>query len=613
MMAAGLRDSKDKKCKQHRRVQVTMAAEPGGAVARKGNVLCLIGAGLSALIVLRELTRAVADRAHTLNAPLTVLIVDEQDQDQFGRGLAYASPWQAQFAECRGSRAELLNSPAVRMSLAAVIGPDGDFVQWLQQHSSRWQQLLGLVAVVDSSALEAQGGADWPEWECQAIKRWLAFNQAKLSAGHYETVYFPRCVYGEYLSDIGRQALHDAAAAELDVRYIRARATGFSTLNPGDGPHAISVTYASGEVQTLACDQFVYAAGDLPPSPLGVDTTGSAVVDNPYTHAPHRHTRIDAIRETLGDTSATVFTLALAGCGASAMDQLWAIRNDPVIMHALRQGAMRVVVVAPGHFPHAGSILENPDSEQQADPLRFIQPPQLQVITGAVARHLDPASLATAGEYFAAVESVLAELNLDHNPHLFMTFLRQFGAVEQTIRDGLSDIENFACNYHARLEAQLLFTPPEYWQALADIRSLDGALQIIAGRAIRVTEEGAGLRLTTDTAGSLHCAMLVNCTGARNPFACSSAPGILADLIACQLGVHNFTGGFTTSLDGRLQRPDGDYSHSAFLCTQGSIGLSEPAAGGAATFIVSNRLTAVRVAERAQRVAEMLAEAVAQV
>jgi uncharacterized NAD(P)/FAD-binding protein YdhS len=593
-----------------------MAVEAGRSAGSerhsKGNVLCLIGAGLSALIVLRELTRAVADRVDKRNAPLTVLIVDEQDQDQFGRGLAYASPWQAQFAGRRGTRAELLNSPAVRMSLASVIGPDGDFVHWLQQHSSRWQQLLGVATAADAPVLAAPGGADWPEWERRAIKRWLAFNRAKLSAGHYETIYFPRCVYGEYLSDIAGKMFTDAAAAGLDVRYLRARATGFSTLDPEHGPHAISVTHASGEVQTLVCDLFVYTAGDLAPTPLGEDSMGSAVVEDPYTHAPHRHARIDAIRRALRSAQAAPFTLALAGCGASAMDQLWAIRNDAVIMHALRQGTMKVVLVAPGRLPNAGSILEAPDSEQQTDPLRFIQTTQQQLIADAVARYLDPASLATAQAYFAAVESVLAELDLDHNPHLFMTFLRHLGAVEQTIRDGLSDIENFARNYHARLEALLLFTPAEYWQALADIRALDGALESIAGRVVSVKQEGDSLMLTTDTAGALSCAMLVNCTGARNPFDRSGLPSILGDLIACQLGVHNLTGGLTTSLEGRLLLPDGTYSRSAFLCTQGSIGLCQPAAGGAVTFIGANRLTAVRVAERAQRVAAMLAEAVVQ-
>jgi hypothetical protein len=97
--------------------------------------------------------------------------------------------------------------------------------------------------------------------------------------------------------------------------------------------------------------------------------------------------------------------------------------------------------------------------------------------------------------------------------------------------------------------------------------------------------------------------MLVNCTGARNPFVNSSNPVVLDDLIHSQLGVHNFTGGLATSSEGRLRMAGGGYSSTAYLATQASIGLSQPSASGRTTFIGSNRLTAVRVAQLAQRMA----------
>ena len=105
--------------------------------------------------------------------------------------------------------------------------------------------------------------------------------------------------------------------------------------------------------------------------------------------------------------------------------------------------------------------------------------------------------------------------------------------------------------------------------------------------------------------------MFINCTGIRNHFLFVSQSEILDDLVTCRLCVSNYTGGLKTSLEGRLQLADGSYSDSAYLCTQASIGLVQPATGGVSTFIGANRLTAVRVAEMAQRVATSIADAVA--
>ena len=585
--------------------------EPGVVGESSGKTLCIAGGGLAALIVLRELTQAITLHDKKMQAPLAIVIVNDGEPDQFGRGLAYASPWQPQYPQNRGSRAELLNSPAVRMSLETVIGVDGDFVHWLQQHACRWQQLLGLQRDTERNSLELRSAPDWPAWESGALERWLDFNRDKLLAGRYETVYFPRCVYGEFLSDIARKVYTTAATAGLSIRTVRGRAMRFSTRNPDLGPHVITIRSDTGELQSLVCHQFVYTAGDMAPSPLcGDPVIHSGVVENPYSNNPHRHARIDSIRQALSGSPGETFTLAIAGCGASAMDQLWAIRNDPSLMSALQQRRMRIVVVAPGRFPHPGTILEPVTRATEIDPLRWIKESEQALIADVVARHLAPQNLPTAEAYFAATERALEELQLDRSPHLFMTFLRQFGAVEQVIKGGLSDIENFAQRFHAKLEAKLVFTPHEYWQALADMRLLDNALEQLHGRIAQVRVAKGGLTLTTDSAVSLACSMLINCTGANNPFEGKQQPEILGDLIRSKLGVDNFTGGLATSSEGQLHFAGGGYSRSTFLCTQGSVGLSRSSRGGAATFIGSNRLTAVRVAERAQRIAVTIAETV---
>jgi len=588
-----------------------MTPDPGLEKEGSGKTLCIVGAGLSALILLRGLIQAIAGSVGETGSPLSIMVVDENEQDQFGRGLAYASPREHQYPDRRGSRAELLNSPAARMNLESTIGPDGDFVQWLKQHQSRWQKLLGLTRKSGQEWLDCQTGHDWHASESRGVKRWLLFNRVKLSAGQYATVYFPRCVYGEYIDDLATSVMASAATAGFNIKYVRARASNFSTKDKRLGPYTISLNLTGAEVRKLYCDFFVYNGGDLQASPLGGQVTNSGkVVENPYSNKPHRHNRIDAIKQILGKPQAEIFTLALAGCNASAMDQIWGIYNDLEIMAALKQGRMNIVVIAPGSFPHSAIILEPAQSSGQTDPLRWIQKHEQRLIDNIVASNLDPARVSTAEQYFAAVKRSLEQLKLDQNPHLFMTFLRQLGEVEQTIKDGLIDIENFARNYHTRIEAMLLFTPYEYWHALAEIRRLNGALEKIDGKVVQVKDLQGTLSVSTDTAKTISCPMLINCTGARNPFDTGPHPEILDDLVDCQLGFNNYTGGLATSLDGRIKLADGSYSSTAYLCTQRAIGLSQPAIGGVPTFIGANRLTAVRVAELAQRVAASLADLV---
>ena len=588
-----------------------MTPDPGMEKEASGKTLCIVGAGLSALILLRGLIQAIAGRVGETGTPLSIMVVDENEQDQFGRGLAYASPRESQYPDRRGSRAELLNSPAARMNLESIIGPDGDFVQWLKQHQSRWQKLLGLTRKAGQESLDCQTDHDGHASELRGVKRWLLFNQAKLSAGQYASVYFPRCVYGEYIDDLATSVMAAAATAGINIKYVKARASNFSTKDKGLGPYTISLNLTDTEVHKLNCDFFVYTGGDLQASPLGGQVTeGGKVVENPYSNKPHRHNRIDAIKQILGKPQAEIFTLALAGCNASAMDQIWGIYNDPDIKLALNQGRMKIVVVAPGNFPHSGIILEPAHKAEQTDPLRWIQSSEQHLIDGIVDRNLNPDKISTGGQYLAAVERSLEQLKLEKNPHLFMTFLRQLGEVEQTIKDGLIDIEDFARNYHARIEAMLLFTPYEYWSALAEIRCLNGALKKIDDKVVQVKKLQGTLSVSTDTAKTISCSMLINCTAARSPFDTGSHSEILDDLVACQLGFNNYTGGLATSLDGRIKLADGSYSSTAYLCSQRTIGLSQPAVGGVSTFTGANRLTAVKVAELAQRVAASLADLV---
>jgi glycine/D-amino acid oxidase-like deaminating enzyme len=157
----------------------------------------------------------------------------------------------------------------------------------------------------------------------------------------------------------------------------------------------------------------------------------------------------------------------------------------------------------------------------------------------------------------------------------------------------------------------LLFTPYEYWQTLADIMQLNGALEKSEDKVTRVEEGPTDLLVHTRSGKTIECSMVINCTGARNPVESGHRPEILDNLVACGLGVTNHTGGLATSLEGRTQLANGKYSDSVYVCTQASIGLSQPANGGNATFIGANRLTAVRVAEMAQRIADSISETVA--
>jgi uncharacterized NAD(P)/FAD-binding protein YdhS len=136
-----------------------MMADPGMQPEYAAKTLCILGAGLSALILLRCLVRRCAGRVSKTRSPLSVVIIDETGEDQFGRGLAYTSPWSRQHPYHRGSRAELLNSPAVRMNLESIIGLDGDFVQWLKHHPTVWQQLLGLVKNPVSGSFSCRAGS----------------------------------------------------------------------------------------------------------------------------------------------------------------------------------------------------------------------------------------------------------------------------------------------------------------------------------------------------------------------------------------------------------------------------------------------------------------------
>lgn len=569
--------------------------------------IAIIGGGLSALVILLTLTRELSGRQARPKNSHSILLVDKNPQNQFGRGLAYAAPWSREHPLRAGSRAELLNSPASRMGLESVIGEAGKFVDWLREHENRWQPLLGLMSDVTGELLQPPAPEDWPDWEAPAIARWLAFNREKLEARAYETVYFPRSVYGEFIDDLAADALAQAEACGIELRHLQAHVENIVTADGGNGPFELAVQGESVDGQVTA-SRLIYSGGDLPASSLGANLPAdSALVERPYGTNPTRHERHNTLLEGVNHAAEDKVKLLLAGSNACAMDQLWALDNNPHLRDALRQGRLQIVMVSPHGLPHPGTVLLPAPEDEPADPLRWLQAEQQILLDEVVERHLNPDTDFSAASYVTALGNALQDLRLGHNPHLFMVFLRRLGEVEQTIRDRLPDITEFARDFHDRIEELILFTPCEYWQGVMDMASVPGALQQVTARVVQIDQGEDQLRVTLDNGDHLSCNMAINCTGPRNPFSRQADGTLLGQLLEQQLGAANTTGGLRTSTEGRLQHADGSYCQNVYLCTQNSQGLQQPAAGGKTRFVSANRLTAVRIAEQAGRIALDLA------
>lgn len=571
----------------------------------------IVGGGLSALVLLYSLARELSTRPDQTADKLRVLLVDENAPEHFGRGLAYASPEQS------GSRAELLNSPASRMGLESIIGDDGRFVHWLQTNTSCWHQLLGLERDDSGALAPGLNNQQWPEWEAPAISRWLEFNRDKLEAGIYETVYFPRSVYGKFIDTIAGRTLALAQSSGIELSHLQARVDEISSEDAHDGPFKLALH--GGDTHAAACvETLVYTGGDLSPSSLNPDGKASGqIVNQPYGVSPTRHERHARLVQAMEQANGEPVKLLLAGGNACAMDQLWALDNNPQLHAAIRQGQLQIVMVSPGDIPNPGTVLLPAPEDEPADSLRWLQAEQQALLDEVVDRNLDPGREFTASSYAEAVATALQELKLEQNPHLFMLFLRKLGEVEQQIRDRLPDVTEFARDYHARVEVLILFTPCEYWQVLMELMALPDALQHISARVEHCIQVGDQVSVTLDNGEQVLCTMAINCTGPRNPFSApggnapgGNAPGgnaLLDQLVAQNMGGDNLTGGLRTSTEGRLRLADGTYSRAAYLCTQCSQGLQQPAGGGDTRFVSANRLTAVKVAEQAQRIAIDLA------
>jgi uncharacterized NAD(P)/FAD-binding protein YdhS len=566
----------------------------------------IVGGGLSALVLLYSLGRAFSDRKNQSTDKPRVLLVDENPPDHFGRGLPYASPEQS------GSRAELLNSPASRMGLESIIGDDGNFVRWLQTNTSGWHQLLDLEHDDSGALAPGTNSQQWPEWEAPAISRWLDFNRDKLEAGIYETVYFPRSVYGKFIDTIAGRALALAQSSGIELSHVQARVEEISSEDGHSGPFKLAL-HGNGTNAVARVGMLVYSGGDLTSSSLNPDgETSDQIVNHPYGVSPTRHERHARLLQAMEQANGEPVKLLLAGGNACAMDQLWALDNNPQLHTAIRQGQLQIVMVSPGDIPNPGTVLLPAPEDEPADSLRWLQAEQQALLDEVVDRNLDPGREFTASSYAEAVATALQELKLEQNPHLFMLFLRKLGEVEQQIRDRLTDVTEFARDYHPRVESLILFTPCEYWQVLIELMALPDALQHMSARVEHCDRVGDQVCVTLDNGEQVLCSMAVNCTGPRNPFTVpgGDAPGgnaLLDQLVAQQLGRDNLTGGLRTSTEGRLQLADGRYSRAAYLCTQCSQGLQQPAEGGDTRFVSANRLTAVKVAEQAQRIAIDLA------
>jgi len=542
---------------------------------------------------------------------------------------AYARPWQEHQSAGMGSRAELLNSPAIRMSLVDVIGKKGDFVAWLGRNRLKWLKMLALTRNVDSGEIIFAAKPDWPVWESVAILRWFHFNQVKLEVGEYASIYFPRHVYGEYLDDLATGLFNGHGQDDISISHVHGKVGQFSTANPSHGPHNVKVDVVGGEQLSITADYFIYAAGDLPPRPITScqsETPSAAIakiVQDPYGAASPRHARHMLVRDAIANCGSEPVNLVIAGCNASAMEQIWAMANDSDIMSALNAGHIRITLVSPGELPHSGAILVPADNQNPVNAVREILPMQIKLIDAIIDSNFNSKPGLGARQYFAAVKRSIQQLELHRQPHIFMTFLRKLGEIEQGIKDGffalpnnpdeVSELQQFARQYHARIEAMLLFTPFEYWQVLGEILEIEGALQKIDGRVEGFEPNGAGLSVRLSTGGSdklIDCALLINCTGAQDPFSCiaTNSQSVLSDLIAAGLGQKNHVGGLATAADGRLLMADGAYSETAYLCSQRTIATRDIPGSDRQTFISANRLTAVRVAELAATIAKSITE-----
>ena len=564
-----------------------MSAEP--------TTIAVIGGGLAALILVQQLREQLADSTHAVQ----LLVIDPAAPDQFGRGRAYATPWQRERPELVGSHAELLNSPASRMSIAGIIGPKGDFVGWLQRHQTDWQQRLGLVSL--GGQLHQAADQQCQLWEQRALTQWLRFNQHALVTGQYETVYFPRCVYGDFLAGLAVDALAAPANERLTLCYIQADVQRLQATNATAGRHTLTLVDKGQHPVSQQCEYLVYAGGDLPPQPLGQGLKRDAMVLHNLYGQP-RHCYHQQLLEVLSHGSPDPLQLLIVGGNASALDCLWGLANERELRAAMQRGSLQIKQLAPTAMPHSGAVLQPLPSDQSPDSLRWITPEEQQLLQGLLAKFLDPEKDFTAASYFAAVCHALEQLEACASPHLFMLFLRHVGAVEQQIRDRLPDIERFAADYHGRLEARLKFTPYEYWHSVRLLGKSPSSLERIDDKVIELREEQGRFAAQLEDGGVLHCDAVVNCTGARNPFT-TTGTTLLDQLVVSGLGVNNGTGGFYLANDGRLKLVDGTFSTSVYLITQRSIGLHQSEDGTASRFVSANRLSAVRVAELAGDIA----------
>lgn len=556
--------------------------------------IAVVGGGLAALILVQQLREQLADSTHAVQ----LLVIDPAAPDQFGRGRAYATPWQRERPELVGSSAELLNSPASRMSIANIIGPKGDFVDWLQRHQRDWQQRLGLASL--DGHLHQVADQQCALWEQRALTQWLVFNQHALVTGQYETVYFPRCVYGDFLAELAVDALAAPANQRLTLCYIQADVQRLQRPNATAGRHTLTLVTGQHSV-SQRCEYLVYAGGDLPPQPLGQGLEQDAMVLH-NLYAQPRHCHHQQLLEGISHGNPHPLQLLIVGGNASALDCLWGLANERELHAAMQQGSLQIKQLASTAMLHSGTVLQPLPNDQPPDSLRWITQGEQQLLQELLAEFLDPEKSFTAASYFAAVCLALEQLEARASPHLFMLFLRHVGAVEQQIRDRLPDIERFATDYHARLEAKLKFTPYEYWHSVRLLGESPFSLERIDDKVIELREDQGRFAAQLKGGGVLYCDAVVNCTGARNPFT-STGTTLLDQLVASGLGVNNGTGGFYLANDGRLKLADGTFSSSIYLITQRSIGLHQSEDGTASRFVSGNRLSAVRVAELAGDIA----------
>ena len=568
------------------------------AMSSAPTTIVVVGGGLAALILVQQLREQLMENVR----PIQILVIDPAPSAQFGRGRAYAEPWQPEQTQRLGSCAELLNSSASRMSMVELMGIWGDFVSWLRCHKPIWSQRLGLV--FHDGKLQPAKVKNCQLWEQRAIAQWLNFNRHALDAEHYETVYFPRCVYGDFLAELAVNVLRSSANGNLHVRYVQAEAQRLHTGGDTTDGHTLSLAKVDGNACTLHCDYLVYAGGDLPPQVLGESLEPHPMLlQNLYDQPRHRFHQ--NLVKALSDGRSQPLQLVVAGGNACALDCLWGLANNPVLLAAMQCGKLQIKQLAATNILHSGAVLQPLPEGETPDELRWASPAQQQLLQQLREEFLDPEQNLTAESYYLAVCTALEQLEAHASPHLFMLFLRQLGEVEQQIRDSLPDIVCFAIDYHVRLEGKLLFTPYEYWQSVRQLREMPQALVHLSDKVTELRREQNRFVLQLSGGDVLYCDAVVNCTGARNPFA-THGTTLLDQWVASGLGVTNGTGGFYLANDGRLKLADGTFSNSIYLVTQRSMGLHYRDTSATPRFISANRLTAVRVAELARDIGAAL-------